>query len=203
MRKVHIAGFALVAALVFSAMASASAFAAQPEWLVNGSALSGTLSVKSSGKVVLTDLNAKVKLECEGTDKGTVSGTKSSEETTVTATNCKTLEGTCPSPSAKAHALPWKLELEEKVAGKVTSNFLTENGYEVVCAGIVHDTCVAKAGVPVLRLVAEGVTPVEFSFPATENENNAECSLSLKLVGDVSGTVKIEAEEAGKSLTVS
>jgi hypothetical protein len=200
MRKIHIAGFALVAALVFSAMASASAFAA-PEWLVNGAALSGSLAVKSHGKVVLTDLNAKVKLECEGTDSGTVTGPNLSEETTVTATSCKTLEGTCPSPSAKAHALPWKLELEEKVAGKVTNNFLTESGYEVVCAGIVHDTCVAKAGVPVLRLTNASL--VEFEFPVTENENTAECSLSLKLVGDVAGTVVVESNVSGKTLTES
>jgi hypothetical protein len=198
MRKVHIAGFALVAALVFSAMASASAFAS-PEWLVNSAPLSGSLSVKSHGKVVLTDLNAKVKLECEGTDSGTVTGPNLSEETTVTATSCKTLEGTCPSPSAKAHGLPWKLELTG--TSPVTDKFLTESGYEVVCAGIVHDTCVTPKGAPVLKLTNASL--VEFEFPAAENENKAVCSLSKKEVGDVGGTVVVESNVTGDTLTES
>ena len=209
MRKIQVTGLAAVAlaALAFSAVGAASASAFVPEWLVNGASLSGEIRVDSesgalgSGSVVLTDLSAKVKVECEGTDKGTVTGPKSAEETTVTATNCKTLEGTCPSPLAKAAELPWKLELTGTTAPSL--KFLSKSGYEVVCAGIVKDTCLAEAGVPVLNLTLPVEDPLMFEFPVTSNENNATCSLNKEKKGDAAGLVFLLAEEAGKLLEVS
>jgi hypothetical protein len=201
----HMAGFALIAALAFSVIGAASAFATSPEWLVNGAAVTASVKVDSEGTVVLTDLNAKVKLECTGTDKGTVGASapasKTSEETTVTATECKTLEGSCPSPSAKAFGLPWKLELSG--TAPTTLKFLSESGYEVVCAGFVKDTCKAAAGVPVLELLLPVEDPLHFEFPVAANENNATCSLNNKKEGDAAGLVFVLAEETGKLLEVS
>jgi hypothetical protein len=171
-----------------------------PEWLVDGISLSGTLKVDSEGKVVLTDLNAKVKLECEGTDKGTVSAGQEAEETTVTVAGCKVLEGSCPSPSAKATKLPWKLALTG--TGPTKLDFEGESGYEVVCAGIVHDTCVASAHIPVLDLES-GSDPLNFEFPVKENENDATCSLNKKREGDIAGNVFVLAEEGEELLEVS
>jgi hypothetical protein len=200
MRKIQIVGFALIAAFAFSAFGAASAFAASPEWLVSNEKVAGATKVDSEGTVLLTDLNAKVKLECTGTDKGTVTGEKAAEETTVTATACTTLEGTCPSPSAKAADLPWKLELSG--TAPTVLKFLGKSGYEVVCAGFVKDTCVAEPGVPLLELLLPVEDPLHFEFPVAANENKATCSLNGAKEGDASGLIFLLAEEAGKLLEV-
>jgi hypothetical protein len=92
MRKIHVLGLVLVAVLAVGATMVSSAFAAPGEWLVGGATFEGTLSVETSGLLILvrlkTSINTEVlnRIDCEGIFDGTITqaaGVKGTDTTTA------------------------------------------------------------------------------------------------------------------------
>jgi len=198
MRKIQLLAVAVAAAAAFSVVATASALAATPEWLNNGAAIATPVSVTLKGTLKLADLKQKVELTCTGTGTGTVGAGKEDVTSTLTATSCTNTGSTeCPSPKAIAQKLPWKTELSGTLP--TVDKLLSESGWQVTCAGIVKDTCLATAGTPYIEVIKLAAI-VEESFVAAKNENAATCSLGGK-EGDVSGTFTVEGG-TGNSISV-
>jgi hypothetical protein len=198
MSRIRIIGLALVAVFAMTAVAAASASA--HEWQIGGKAIVTATVTKSKGTLTLTDkkggiFKEEVKLTCKGTDEGTVGPGAADTVTAVTATECKTEKGTCPSPTAKATHLPWKTELVSgtgsEVRDTITSGGSGEPGYNVVCAGLVEDECVGNTSTK-----AENTTGgVNEIFDA--NSANAKCSRGGANAGEVRGTDLIESPTGG------
>jgi hypothetical protein len=77
MRKFHLIGVALVAMFAFCTVAATAAFAEQPQWLVNGGAVVGTLNSETEGELNLTRLNKAMgtqqgNIKCAGGFEGTM-----------------------------------------------------------------------------------------------------------------------------------
>ncbi|MGD0452469.1 MAG: hypothetical protein ABSB69_02625 [Solirubrobacteraceae bacterium] len=176
-----------------SATVASSAFAL--EWKLNKEAIKVATKTKSEGKLTLQDKGAKVKIECEGTDEGTVGPGVKDELTAAKASKCKTLEGTCEEPTAEPLGLPWKTSLvagpRDEIEGKP--------GWKVVCkiAGIfkITDECTGAT--------STGISNVAGGVDATfeEKSKNANCTVGGEGQGVVRGTDLIKSPESGK-LTV-
>lgn len=203
MKRAHALGFALIAALVFSVIGSAAAFAASPEFLDNGATIAAgsKIAADSEGTVTLTDLAAGVAVECTGTDSGIITGEKTATEEVVTATACTTVKGSCSSPLAAAVKLPWTFELKNGTTNPLL-NALKETGWDVTCSGIISDTCTSAAGLPVLELLLPIEDPLHFEWPATPNEGIGNCSLGGSKQGDVAGLVFLLFTASGELLSI-
>jgi len=203
-KKARVWGLALVAVFMFSSIAAANASAA--EWLLNGSAISTAVPTTGSGTLRLTDtkggaFGGSVTVECSGTTTGTAGPGKLDTTEKVTVSSCKTVEGVCESPAARAANLPWKTELvtEGGVArDKILSDGNGAPGYEVECGffGVrATDTCTSETGKP---LVEKNKSPVPIVFD--EASGNANCSRGGSEQGHVRGTVKVSSSKG--TLTV-
>lgn len=160
-------------------------FALSP-WLV----LSASDAVLSAGTLKLTDskgglFGESVTIQCTGTDAGTVGPGSVDETTSITATECKTIEGTCPSPKAEALHLPWDTQLEEPNAGEVRDKIKSSGagtpGWKVKCS-ILTDECTAETSTLMRNNEEEGSVEAEFESKSAK----ANCSRG----GTGTGTVK-------------
>ncbi len=171
-------------------------------FLLNGGQIPAATRVKLAGTLLLSDLKQKVELQCAGKGEGTVGPGDEDVTTSLTATSCTNQGSTsCPTPNVLAQKLPWKTELNETSGGAVVDEILNESGWQVTCAGIIKDTCLAAAGVPYVEVTKLSAV-VEESFVGSKNEDIATCSLGGK-EGDVVGSFTIEGAEAGNSISVS
>ncbi|HEY2631125.1 MAG TPA: hypothetical protein VGI26_01970 [Solirubrobacteraceae bacterium] len=198
MRKIHIVGLALVAMFAFFAVSVASASAV--EWLIKNEAIAAATAVKSKsvGKLVLEDMGMS-KIECEGTDAGTVGPGAVDSITAITATGCVAVSGSCEAPvTAKAVGLPWATELVAGPRDKITT---VAAGWAVEClvAGIfkIQDTCTGATSTGISNVAAG----VDAAFDATSGETPATCTLTGKATGLVEGT-DLNENPAGGQLTV-
>ena len=156
MKSITTAGLCLVAMLVVSMVAAASASAA-PHWLhcVEGTTgtkyttsqcktagtgswtwqeVTGTEAVVSHASLLLTDTKTvagEVTVECTGKDEGTVGPGKFDRITAITEINCVN-EKNCETVVKPAEPLnlPWQTELAEVPAGsgKIRDNITAVNG---------------------------------------------------------------------------
>jgi hypothetical protein len=200
MRKIQLLGLTLVAAMAFSALAAASAFAA-PEWLSNGGAISTATSATQSGKVLLTDLSFGIAVECSGSGTGLVGPGATDVQETLTPSACTTVKGSCSSPSAVAVGLPWTTSLKENAKKEVEDSITSKSGYQVTCSGVIKDTCESAASAATV-LVTQITAVVKEEFPVVANEKIAKCSLGGAEAGDVSGKFEVVGTN-GDSVSVS
>lgn len=170
MKRVQIAGFALVAVFALIMMLASSAFAEVTllaEWLENGSAIVSAVGTKTSGEILIEDdkvpLVGKVAITCSGVLVGNVGSNGKGEVTEVlnlaeekigtnlsgTALLCKT-ETECESSATDIEVwpvtLPWSTEVFLMENGEYL-DLIKGSGYEVKCliAGItVEDKCEAS-----------------------------------------------------------
>lgn len=191
MKKLHVIGLAIVAVFAFSAIAAASASAAPYEWLVHSEPVPSTAPVHvelvtmAGEPLLLWDMHAKVDLDCTGSGLGIVFE-KFDVVEEATATHCEVLEGFCPSANATAANLPWLTELQGELKepiGTVVDTLKADGkgapGWNVVCAGIIEDTCTTEAGFTNNTNSEEsGVADVKSEFPEAGAE--ATCSLGGK-----------------------
>ena len=87
MKKIHLIGLALFAALAVSAVAVASAFAVEPVWLLNGAVLTGAVKVDLANiagtKLLIEDMKTGTDLLCSGLFEGTINSNGKDEITLV------------------------------------------------------------------------------------------------------------------------
>jgi hypothetical protein len=192
MKKLHIiVGLALFAVFAFAASSASAA----NTWLVSGVAVTGAVSTDSEGTLVLEDMGTGVKIQCSGTDEGTVNTAGKDTETTVTENlaSCKILagEGTCKKILAvKAIDLPWNTQIAGE-RDNITEAGAGAPGWLVECEGLcgikVDDSCTLAAGSTLLINKESGI--LESEFEAASGEAN--CSVGGEKVGLVTGTVLI------------
>lgn len=180
MLRIQMMGLAAVAALVMSAVAAGSAFAAH-EWLVGGASLASPVKIHSEASLELEDAKATlgaVRVSCAGHDAGTVGPNALDlvESITLELLGTKTKigctfikNGACNSgvePTAEAVNLPWHTELY--LEGTEVRDMITENGtggthlpgWAVTCKtalGNITDTCTVALGSTGVEQMAEGV----------------------------------------------
>jgi hypothetical protein len=108
MKKLHVIGVILIAAVAFSAL-EGSAVAA--EWLLDGKAITTATAAKTEGKVALEADGLSAGIECTVVATGTVGPGPADEVKSVTFSGCVKL-GNCTSVDAVAAVnLPWKTEV--------------------------------------------------------------------------------------------
>jgi hypothetical protein len=212
MRKIQTVGLALVAVLAMSAVAVASASAA--EWLLNGAKITAATSAPSEGALTLEDTKAPggaVKVECSGKFVGTVGPLAADSITEVLSlTGTSTISctiithGACEGTTAEVKGihLPWTTELllatETEFRDDIVSGTGGEPGYTVVCKtilGNVTDTCTGKTSSEELNVTGG----VEGIFEAKSEKAN--CSLGGTGSGVILG--KGISKTASGTLTVS
>jgi hypothetical protein len=168
-------------------------------------AISSPLATTSEGTLILEDTKAAFgpsRIECEGSDEGTVGPGTADELTKATATKCKVLSGACSEGSAVAHAvhLPWKTKLEVingEVRDKIESSGAGEPGWNVECTAIfkVEDTCTGTTTTGI-KNVSTGVDAI---FDA--KSAHANCTQGGAGSGVVEGTDHI-LNPTGKQIRV-
>lgn len=196
MRKIQTILLALVAVLAFGAITAAGASAL--EWLVDGLAITGAVSVDSESVAAkpleLEDMGTGVKISCEGTDEGTIEPAGKDKETVVTENlaSCKVLagSGTCKKILAvKAVDLPWKTQLLGTGRDEIKAEGAGAPGWLVECEGLfgikVDDTCTIEGGSTAVTSLANGT--VETLFDANSGEAN--CTVGGEKQGLVIGPV--------------
>jgi len=201
----------MLAALAFSAVATASASAV--EWLDNGAKIGVALSVVTTGLLELEDMGNGVKVHCEGRFLGTV-GPGAADEITLAEPlttegdliECpvtKGVAGICPvgaTADVEAVHLPWKTTLLEEV-GEIRDDIENSGagvpGYTVKCEGQT-DTCEGATSAKVTPLVS----PVPSEFDA--KSAGAACK-GVLFAGEglITGSGTIQLTEAEQELTVS
>lgn len=143
MRKFYTLGLALAAVFAFCAMAAATAFAVNPEWLINGNAVTALTSVVTTGELLLEDMNVPLigaaGATCKGGSFVGSVGPNGEDEITevlnaagealgqgLTAPNfiC-TGEGACAAEAdveLKPENLPWHTQLELNASGQIVDH---------------------------------------------------------------------------------
>jgi len=218
MLRIKTLGLALVAAVVMSAVAVASASAAH-EWQINGKAIATPVKVHSLGLLLLSDrvLGATTRLHCHGFDAGTVGpgGHDLIEKitTTLLGTNerfhCTVVSaGNCNANKlilALPLHLPWLTLI--KLVGTEVRDLVEKDGsggnpgWKVVCFDSVFgtettDECTKATNTTGLANVAAGV---EAKFDAITEPTT--CTKGEANQGKVEGTDLIENPGAGETLT--
>jgi hypothetical protein len=214
MKKIHILGVALVAALAFGAIAVSSAFAETPEWLLNGKPVESLVATTSEGEVTLDNqkviLFGHVEVKCSGILDGNVNLGGVDEVTKVlslitkleitelggeTGLECVNILN-CPEPLVFPVKLPWATKL-----ATILQDILANAGWSVVCMGNgLEGSCEGK-GTLNLTNGTEGVV-AEFNLEEEELEKTgATCTQGGEDAGFVQGTGTIVAE--GGTLSVS
>jgi hypothetical protein len=201
-------GLMLVAMLVISASASATAGALQ--WLLNGTAVSSAVSVASKSSLEISDSAASggaLAVACEGTDKGTVGPGDRGEVTEIKESECEFHEGedgACEASrevTAAALNLPWLslvLSVELLTVDRLTAEGGKAPGWSVTCtvAGIlkVADECTSSSIEPEVENETSGVGLL-YAGEASS------CSAGTRTSGMVVGPDLIE-NPTGRSLAV-
>jgi len=171
------------------------------EWLTME--VTETEEVTSSGKVILTDLNAEgagkaSTVECAGTDRGWIGKAGGDGETEVTATTCTRVEGLCGNGTVKARAvnLPWftQLEIREgKIRDKLTSANAEGPGYVVECTVLgfieVVDKC---AGALTTGMSNSADGNVQSEFDAISATEKGKCEKGGAESGRVQGSIHLQ-----------
>lgn len=205
MLRIRIIGMALVAVFALSAVAVASASAAENEWSLSKVDVTSTMSVTSKGTLKLTDTSVpiagSVTVTCEGTNAGTVLPGGKDTITTITATSCTSNNSFCTSPTAKAVNLPWTTQLKEKgTRDLIMSANGKAFGWLVDCEtplGKKSDECTrAESSEVEVKNTSTGVDSI-FSKKVS---GLAKCTESGKETGEVEGTVETISGESGKLL---
>lgn len=185
----------ILVALAVSAFVAAAAAAANPTWNnLSGEELTSKVAIKGKdvGGLVFEDSGTGVSVKCEIAGEGGVGSGSADEVTSISASKCATVKGSCGSPKAKAVNLPWATELYEKpeetevveVRDRI-SNAAKNPGWEVECTvlGIkVKDVCTGEDNVEVEN-VSGGVDSI-FDSRAPK----ANCSVGGAGTGVVLGT---------------
>jgi hypothetical protein len=206
MKKFNTVGVALVVALAFSALVSASAFAEVTQFLDNGAVITTAKEVDSeAADIILTDLGTGGEVLCENvTDKGTVGpgGVGSITSVLFTIALCKGLAIVSTIDNVVAQSLPWTIHISGGLA-LIDAGTGGEPGYlieGVTLLGLVDDSCTTNKGTTELANVTGGVSAM---FPAEPlAAEKANCSIGGKEKGDVLGTDLILLIN-GDTLTVS
>lgn len=185
MRKIHILGFMLFAALTYGVVGASSAFAAD-EWLVDNAALTGTTTMHVEsllGGVELEDMGPGVAVLAEGTFLGVVAANGADLVEAVKVESAVFVkEGSCKAPlNVEAVDLPWSTQLE--LEGTMLWDNIKEDGkgapgWLVECEtalGKADDTCTTPATDPQGRALVENAAEGEVSAEF-DNTRVALCS---------------------------
>jgi hypothetical protein len=108
MKKLHVIGVMLIAAVAFSALGG-SAVAA--EWLLDGSPIATATAATTEGNVVLEADGLGAGVECHVVATGTVGPGAADEVKTVAFSGCVKLGNCSTFDSVAAVNLPWKTEV--------------------------------------------------------------------------------------------
>jgi hypothetical protein len=162
------------------------------EWEILWKEVGATsVAVDSSGKLKLA--SGGVEIECEGTDSGTVGEKGLDLTSTITATKCKTLKGTCEEPKANPVHLPWHTQLVEsgtQLRDLLSSDGAGNPGWDVECkiGGFFKVTveCTAADGT---TLVLNNIPNDTVETTFEEKTEEAECHGGTSKKGTVRGTV--------------
>jgi len=172
MRKIHILGLMIFAALTYGVVGASSAFAAD-EWLVDGAALTGTQTVHVEallGGVELEDMGTGVSVLAEGTFLGVVAAGGADLVEAVTVESAVFVKpGPCVGGLVvQAVDLPWSTQLELE-GTMLWDNILQDGsgapGWLVECKlaiGTAHDICTSETGRTLVENAAEGEVSAEF-----------------------------------------
>jgi hypothetical protein len=167
--------------------------AKEGDWETNE--LVGTGAVTGSGTVELEDAKEETALKCSGSGSGWVANPSNRSEpsegglTTVKATSCTTLKGTCEKPNARAINLPWGGRLVERgsevrgesVSGPKKEEGKGEPGWAVECTvdGIIKvtDTCEHQGNTGTGRANRENGSVEAEADERTKEETMGTCSV--------------------------
>jgi hypothetical protein len=135
-------------------------------------------------------------IKCEGTSEGKVETEGKSEVETMSVSSCKTTEGTCGTPSAKALNLPWTGTLSEPVSKEVREELTGSGGgpgWEITC----HETSGERKIVCTASKSSAEITDTEKDYEAEFDENTPETTCTEKCPnmsskGTVRGTMEFE-----------
>jgi hypothetical protein len=229
MLRIQMIGLALVAMLVISVVAAASASAEAPlphEWLIGGKLIASPVKIHSLGLLLLEDSKipaiegGPVRVHCHGFDTGTIGphALDLIESITLELLGKKDLilclfdkEGGCKSgtmPVALALHLPWHTELVlqgTEVRDLILADGNGEPGWNITCTnilgGVTEDECLAEAGKPGSTSLKNVAAGVLGEFEA--KSPNAKCTKGGEGAGVVRGTVLFESPsgEAKDKLT--
>jgi hypothetical protein len=222
MKKLRVAGLALLATLAFGSIAIASASALSSVWLVNGSTIGSKVLVLSEATLLFEDMGlVPAGFTCAlVANEGWVGPGSEDEVTSVTfnTSNCfldpkaenlkdEVVSNDCTSIDGVAMlGLPWKTLVV--LSGGVFLDQITGTaapGYLVECVsvlGLVDDACTTQKGSTELKNnSSNGVTAVFPQKPESESEF-ANCSIGGNLNGLVVGE-SLLFTASGLSLTVS
>jgi hypothetical protein len=220
MKKIYITGLALLAVVAFSAVATASAFAENPEWLIKGAAIAAGVkdSTEAAGSLTLSDLEVPIigtaAVKCEGFFDGTVSSGGKGEITKVlntskeevgekltgTALLCSEITNCEGTSSAWPIGLPYasQLELEgTKVIRNMTSPTIHTTGYEIECKafGVTEtDECTESLWLAEMINMLEGGLSNDL-LEVIKEVRKHHCTLSGGESGDMEGEILIDAAE--------
>ena len=211
MRKIHLAGFAIVAMLVFSAFSVASASAL--EYLISGNPVKAgekftiDVTVLPAKALFLEDMKEGIGLACLEVETGAGEVT-SPTEGIITEGKCKNSsidveKGTCGSPELVAVDLPWKTILTSESLTEILEDGKGEPGWLAECTilGIkVNDTCVTNGGKPSVANGEEEELATTFSETETSTEE-ATCSVPKEKVGLIHGELMLKALVGGVLLS--
>jgi hypothetical protein len=109
----------LIAALALAALASTSALAVPPGWMINGETLSGSEALATTAKVdevyKLKSSAANVSIECNGSTLNMIApeitSPSSGSDSSLEFTGCKALTANCTLSSSSIKSTPSTLEL--------------------------------------------------------------------------------------------
>jgi hypothetical protein len=222
MKRLRVAGLALLATLAFGAIAVASASALSSVWLVNASTIASKVLVLSEATLLFEDMGlVPAGFTCAlVANEGWVGPGSEDEVTSVTfnvgscfldpkSENLKeeAVSNSCTSiDSVSVIGLPWKTLVV--LSGTVFLDQITGTanpGYLVECVtslGLVDDACTTQKGTTILENnSSNGVTAIFPKKPEAESEF-ANCSVGGNLQGLVVGE-SLTFTESGLPLTVS
>jgi len=216
-KNIHIIG---IAAVALSAFMAPSAFAANPEWLVDGAAVSAGTSIETKGDLILTDLGApgEPAVLCEGILDGTIGPGGTGEVTKVlnlagvevssglgtgTILLCPPVKTCTGETEILPKGLPWKTQLTLSGTSVLDVTTVPLIGYEVICTvlGIkITDECTRTEGSGTTEnMLEEAPADVLVNF---NEQGGASCTIGGAHESDTEGFGLITALE-GLSLTVS
>lgn len=160
-----------------------------------------------------SEIRCTAENEAEGVVGPGNSGKITKAEVKNTKTNCTRLTGACEAGKVEkvvGAGLPWQttlFETEKKVLTKIEADSASEPGWSIVCkvAGLnVTDTC-TSTGKKYEQASLENVLSggVQLVLGKFTKANEAECTLSKKVSGQVEGNFSIALATSGVGLRVS
>ena len=180
----------VVVALALSAIVPALA-SARVTWATNYVPVSKSTASEWSGKLAISNSNAKYTVECTEKAEGTVGANGTGEITKMTASSCKNIKGCGTPDTITALNLPWHTELVS--SGGTLKNVITGGGkgnpaFKTLCTIIikVEEECTASS-------LSTTATNGELGVTATFNGENLSCTDGGAGVGKVEGTQTVTA----------